>query len=285
VLATSVFLAACSHSTSRGTSNGRNASPDEEALAAEADAEERRIREAGTVIEGPLLQPFLDAVAARLCVPFGLDASLVRVVAVRDPRENASVLPNGALIVYRGLLLRLENEAQLAGVLAHLLERFAGRHALEAHRSAKTSLMLGLLGGIVSPALFGNPLAAVEPHQRAEQSVAQILEADQAALVAMVAAGYDGEQMLVTMQALEPRTSESGPTGSTEAGYPPTAVRIARLSEQLAAMRADGRLGSDARIGKQEYAAAVTSALLVHADPDTGDSTSPDPASAQQLAR
>jgi predicted Zn-dependent protease len=238
---------------------GRNPSRDEVALLAQANAEERRIREAGTVIEDPLLQPFLDAVAARLCVSFGIDASLVRVLALRDSSENAGALPNGVLIVYSGLFARLDNEAQLAGVLAHLLERLVARHALKSRRSAKTAAGFGFLGAMISPALLGAPIVAVEPHRSAGQNADQILAADRAALLAMVAAGYDGEQMIAAMQALEPGTSHSSPARPT--GYPPTAVRIARMREQLAAMRTDGRLRSDARVGRQEYQTAVGGVL------------------------
>ncbi|MCX8072229.1 MAG: M48 family metallopeptidase [Candidatus Binatia bacterium] len=77
----------------------------------------------------PQLEAYLDGIAARLLPSFGLDASTVQLRVVEDPFLNAFALPNGTLVISDGLLAQLDNEAQLACVLAHELTHFVERHA------------------------------------------------------------------------------------------------------------------------------------------------------------
>ncbi|MBX5481865.1 MAG: M48 family metalloprotease [Myxococcaceae bacterium] len=50
---------------------------------------------------------------------------------------NAWSTPGGLVFVTRGLLKKVENEAQLAGVLAHEIAHVTGRHALNKYREVK----------------------------------------------------------------------------------------------------------------------------------------------------
>ena len=62
-----------------------------------------------------------------------------RFFVLRDPSPNAFGLPNGHIYVHTGMLARIENEAQLAAVLAHEIVHVAGHHLILARR--------GILGG------------------------------------------------------------------------------------------------------------------------------------------
>lgn len=57
---------------------------------------------------------------------------------------NAFALPGGPVFITRGLYKRLQNEAQLAGVLGHETGHVVGRHASE--QMAKSRLAQGLVG-------------------------------------------------------------------------------------------------------------------------------------------
>jgi predicted Zn-dependent protease len=62
-----------------------------------------------------------------------------------DPKTvNAFALPGGPVFITRGLLSRLQNEAQLAGVLGHEVGHVVGRHT--AAQIAKSQLAQGLIG-------------------------------------------------------------------------------------------------------------------------------------------
>jgi predicted Zn-dependent protease len=67
--------------------------------------------------------------------------------ALADPQTvNAFALPGGPVFITRGLLSRLENEAQLAGVLSHEVGHVVGRHT--AAQIAKSQLAQGLIGAV-----------------------------------------------------------------------------------------------------------------------------------------
>ena len=53
---------------------------------------------------------------------------------IRDPMANAFALPNGSIYVTTGLVSKLENEDQFAGVLAHEMTHVTDRHAYLAFR-------------------------------------------------------------------------------------------------------------------------------------------------------
>ena len=61
------------------------------------------------------LQSNLDKLLRKAKIPEGSS----RVVIVRDPYMNASMLPNGIMYIHSGMLARMENEAQLMTLLGH----------------------------------------------------------------------------------------------------------------------------------------------------------------------
>jgi len=62
---------------------------------------------------------------------------------------NAVSAPGGYVLVTRGLLRAVENEAQLAGVLGHEIAHVTEKHAIAAYRKVKTDTCLSAFGGMV----------------------------------------------------------------------------------------------------------------------------------------
>ena len=62
---------------------------------------------------------------------------------VRTPLFNASMAPNGMMQVWTGLLLRVDDEAQLAAVLGHEFGHYLARHSTERLRDAKSRSAFG----------------------------------------------------------------------------------------------------------------------------------------------
>jgi predicted Zn-dependent protease len=124
-------------------------SVDERGLWMEADEDERELRDSKFVLHDPALQAFVGQV---LCKAVGEDRCKgVRIYIVRVPYFNASMTPNGTMRVYTGLLLRMRNEAELAGILGHEFGHFEERHSLANFRTGR------LMTDIASWALlFGN---------------------------------------------------------------------------------------------------------------------------------
>ena len=89
-------------------------STDEGGLWGIMDREERNLRRSPFLIRDRKLNDYVQGIACRLA---GDHCPDVRVYLVNTPLFNASMAPNGMMQVWSGLLLRVENEAQLAAVI------------------------------------------------------------------------------------------------------------------------------------------------------------------------
>lgn len=129
-----------------------------------------------------------------------------------DPSTlNAFALPGGQIFITWGLLSKLTNEGQLAGVLGHEVFHVVGRHSAE--QMAKTGLTQSLIGAItVASADPNNPGRTMQSAAIA-QAVAQMinlrygredeLESDREGVQYMRQAGYDPQGMVQMMEVLE----------------------------------------------------------------------------------
>jgi len=122
------------------------ADTDEGGLWGLMDREERRVRNSPVTIHDRAFQQYLQELVCSLAGDFCPD---VRVYPVRVPHFNAMMAPNGMMIVWSGLMLRAENEAQLAAVLGHELGHYMERHTVEQLRAMKDTAVLSTLVGLV----------------------------------------------------------------------------------------------------------------------------------------
>lgn len=129
--------------------------PDELELWEQARAEERQLLAEAVLYDDPLLEDYLGEVVARLTPP-GMAANPAvsyRVRILQDPTLNAFAYPHGSLYVHTGLLARMDNEAQLATVLAHEMTHVEERHMLRYQRSAHNK-QIGLTVAAVTAAVI-----------------------------------------------------------------------------------------------------------------------------------
>ncbi len=129
-----------------GTAQDRpdDMSTDEAGLWYKMDKYEQAIKNSGAVISDPELNNYVRRIT---CGVTGEEAcSALRIYIIEEPIFNASMAPNGMMMVYSGLLLRAESEAQLACVLGHEYGHFEQKHSLQGWRKAKSSSnwMIGL---------------------------------------------------------------------------------------------------------------------------------------------
>lgn len=100
-----------------------------------ADEDERALRDSTAVIGDAALNTYVRGV---LCRTIGTDrCGSVRIYIVRQSAFNASMAPNGMMIVHSGLLLRVRDEAELAAVLGHEFAHFELRHSLASYRKRR----------------------------------------------------------------------------------------------------------------------------------------------------
>jgi len=106
--------------------------PEERALWAQADREERTLAEKTREFKDPPLEQYLAKIGDRLLPDSVREAGgpALSFDVLRDPTLNAFAMPNGHLYVHTGLLAALDNEAQLAMILAREIMHVRDRHAL-----------------------------------------------------------------------------------------------------------------------------------------------------------
>lgn len=206
---------------------------DEGGLWAMMDREERRLRRSPFALRDAKLQAHVQGIACRLA---GEHCPDVRVHLVRTPYFNASMAPNGMMQVWTGLLLRVDNEAQLAAVLGHEIGHYLARHAVETLRDAKSRSafgqflgVFGLVGAIGQLGVLASMFGYRQEHERAADAIGVTL---------MKKAGYDPAEaprvwanLLLEIRARPGGESES-PMFAT---HPPAAERQEALAQLAAA--------------------------------------------------
>jgi beta-barrel assembly-enhancing protease len=70
---------------------------------------------------------------------------------LRDPSPNAFALPNGHVYVHTGMLARLDDEDELAALLAHEINHVAGHHGIIEHRATRKKTIAGMVIGSLGP--------------------------------------------------------------------------------------------------------------------------------------
>ena len=217
---------------------------DEGGLWALMDREEARLRRSGFLLRDAGLRDYLRDIACRLG---GEHCPDIRVYPVRTPFFNASMAPNGMMEVWSGLLLRVDNEAQLAAVIGHEIGHYLQRHSLALLRDAKSrsafmSLMIpfGAVGLVGQLAALGGHAAYSRDNER---------EADRIGIQLMRQAGYQPGEAARVWSHLRSELS-AGAGGDPEkrsvmfASHPGIAERQGVLQEMAAG--AAGELGIQA---------------------------------------
>jgi|SRR5579872_4012767 len=155
-------------------------------MAAEVERESR-------LLDDPVVTEYVNRLGQNLAR--NSDAALPFTIKVIDSDEiNAFALPGGFLFVNTGLLLRAQDEAELAGVMAHEIAHVAARHgtrqASRAEIANYATIPLIFLGGWVGYAIRQAASLAV-PMGFLEFSRGFEMQADHLGLEYMNRAGYD----------------------------------------------------------------------------------------------
>ncbi len=113
--------------------------------------EMRRVEEevAGSnlLIQDPQLTGYLKNLIGKVGGPAAQD---FRIYLAHIPEFNAVMFPTGFAVVFSGLLLRMRNEAQLAGVIAHESGHFLRRHQIRSWRDLKRKTDLLAIGSMLA---------------------------------------------------------------------------------------------------------------------------------------
>lgn len=185
-----------------------------------ADEFEGDLYKAGAVHQDRKLRRYVQGVMQRLFPEMG---NAIQVKLLKQPGLNAYALPNGSVYLYSGLIARLENEAQLAFILAHEGAHFVDRHYLRTKEYRKVSDWVYATPLLVSQAAVFHALAG---YSRDLES-----KADQLGIERLKAAGYDPREGVAAMRILrqEALAVGEGDDASAYASHPTLKQRIELL--------------------------------------------------------
>jgi len=107
---------------------------DEQGIWQLMDRAEEEISGSNLLIQDPQLTGYLRDLIGHVGGPAAKD---FRIYLAHIPDFNAMMFPTGFAVVFSGLLLRMRNEAQLAGVIAHESGHFLRRHMIRSWRDQR----------------------------------------------------------------------------------------------------------------------------------------------------
>lgn len=237
-----------------------------------SDKAEQHVRHSAELNSDPALNAYVREVACKVAAEY---CEGLRVYVLDRPFFNASMAPNGYTEVWSGLLLRCEDEAELAFVLGHETTHFAESHGIEAHEAMKARANAALVVS-VGIAIAGAAAAAGAATPQSAQSImnatgdlvdvvylAQVAaffrfsreqeaEADQLGLRRAVNAGYrataaaDSWRGLMTETAasdFEKIRKQDARLGIFDS-HPLTATRVSALEAQAKTFKPGGEAGA-----------------------------------------
>lgn len=227
---------------------------DEDELWYAMERAERELQQHPQLVRDPALNEYVRGVACKVAGDYCAD---MRVYIVEQPWFNASMAPNGMMVVWTGALLRFQDEAELALVLGHEFAHFRERHSLQQWRKAKnTSAVVGSIsllafgGGAGAAGYLANFLGVAGMSQFSREAER---ESDRLGFAAATGQGYEpsaGARLWQRMKDEEDARRYGKPI-PVFASHPRTAERLADVQAAAQAHGGGGNAGRDA------YRAAV----------------------------
>ena len=120
---------------------------DEIGLWKEMERVEEEIAGSNLLITDPNITGYLRNIIGTVGGPAAKD---FRIYLARISDFNAMMFPTGFAVVFSGLLLRMRNEAQLAGVIAHESGHFLRRHMIRSWRDQKRKTDIFAIGAMLA---------------------------------------------------------------------------------------------------------------------------------------
>ena len=169
------------------------------------------------IIEDPEVKQYVDYMLARLVKAIPPQPFTFKATTILHNSLNAFAVPGGYVYVFTGLIMNLDKEEELAGVLAHELAHVTQRHVASRLQKAQFvtlgSLLLavagvaagGAGGGALAMGALGAGQSAMLNYSRLDEN-----EADQIGLQYLIAAGYPPEGMVAGFKVLRQKSWMSG---------------------------------------------------------------------------
>ena len=181
----------------------------------QADLLDVRLERDGLVLADESANAYVRRIGKSL-IPRELELERVsfRFRILRDPQPNAFALPNGSVYVTTGLMALIDNESQLAAIIAHELTHVMRRHTYVHNRSNRKKFLTmnvmaavgayapgGIVGAVIMVVTTVAPfimMATIYGYSRDLER-----EADLKGIDMMISAEYPPEEMVSVMKLLD----------------------------------------------------------------------------------
>ena len=198
----------------------------------------QQVLKSAKIIHDPVIEEYVNRIGQNIVK--NSDAKVPFTIKVVDSDEiNAFALPGGHFFVNSGLILAADNEAELAGVMAHEIGHVAAHHqAREMTRMHYADLGMvplvmvpgyGVGYGIYEASAFAVPLTMLQFQRDFEE------QADWLGIQYMYKAGYDPQQMVDFFKKIEDlQKTKPGMISKTFATHPQTPERVTKTEHEIA---------------------------------------------------
>ena len=200
----------------------------------------RRLQKYGYINNDPLVISYINYLGNKLSRSTMDTNRKYQFFVVQSGQINAFAVPGGYIGLNAGLILLSENEAQLAGVVAHEIAHIKLRHSAEMIANASMSnipMWIGIIAGIFA----GNPQASITAMKAGIGLSAQMnvnlirsneIEADDYGVEIMHKANYDLSEMAGFFDKMENSTGEISRNLEYLSTHPMYENRIANIQNR-----------------------------------------------------
>jgi len=196
-----------------------------------------RLLGAAPLVADPALQRYVNHVGRWLAAQTERPDLPWQFGVLDSPNVNAFAVPGGTIFITRGLLDRMRNEAELAGVLGHEIVHVLRKHHLKAiQKGAQTalagdamSMALRERGGVARDKLIG---LGTEMYSRGLDKSDE-LEADRVGVVIAARAGYDAYGLPSVLQTLHAMSAQDSALALMFKTHPAPGERLDALGEKM----------------------------------------------------
>jgi len=195
----------------------------------------QEVESSARLVTDPVITEYVNRIGQNLVSHS--DAKVPFTIKVLDTEEvNAFALPGGFFYVNSGLILAADNEAELAGVMAHEIAHVCARHATKNMTRAQiwnmASVPLIFIGGPVAYAIsevagLAVPLGFLKFSRDAER------EADLLGLEYDYAAGYDPQAFVQFFEKLNVEKKKPNMIAKAFATHPMNVERIEAAQDEI----------------------------------------------------
>lgn len=161
------------------------------------------------LVEEPSVVNYVNRVGQRILDECDSPPFDFHFYVVKEDVYNAFAGPAGHVFIYSGLLVAMDSEDELAGILAHEIGHVVGRHISQQIEQSK-KIGLATLAGVVAGVFLGGSPAASSAITTGSIAAGQSLslkysrehevEADQMGIKYVTDAGYDGTALITVLE-------------------------------------------------------------------------------------